>query len=122
MALLDRFLHRRHPENNPTVANSETGSKDMAENTAAFEESETDREKLVSGLTDREYDFYLLLVEGFSPKECAQMLKLRYSDAKACISELFLKLKVSTRAELIINYRGIRKVKEKEINQLIRED
>ena len=116
MALLDRFLHRWHPEYNPSVASCETGSKDMAENTAALEGSETDKEKLVYGLTDREYDFYLLLVEGFSPKECAQMLKLRYADVKACIPELFLKLKVSTRAELIIHYRGIKKVNEKEIN------
>ncbi len=114
MALLDRFLHRRYTENNPPAVNNETGSKVMAENKAALEDSGTDREKRVTGLTDREYDFYLLLVEGFSPKECAQMLKLRYSDAKACIPELFLKLKVSTRAELIINYRGIRKVKERD--------
>ena len=108
MALLNRLLHRKAPEMKWTLKYGDNGSASM-ENTEAASNSEKDKKGLLAGLTDREYDLYLLLLEGYTPRECSDMLEIKYSVTKACIPEVFRKLKVSTRAELIINYRGITK-------------
>lgn len=64
--------------------------------------------KDVSLLTPREYDLYLLLLEGFSLKECAEKLSVKYSTANTHMTAVYKKLKVNTRAELIIKYRNIK--------------
>lgn len=70
----------------------------------------TDDEKreLVSSLTVRERDIYLLLVEGFTLKEVAKQSGIKYSTANTHMTGVYKKLNVNTRAELIINYRDMK--------------
>ncbi|MGI6679675.1 MAG: helix-turn-helix transcriptional regulator [Dehalobacterium sp.] len=66
-----------------------------------------DKQSKVGKLTPRERDLYLLLLEGFTLKECAKQLSIKYSTANTHMTAIYKKLGVNTRAELIINYRGI---------------
>lgn len=59
----------------------------------------------ISQLTPREHDLYLLLLEGFTLKESAKRLGVKYSTANTHMSGIYKKLGVRSRAELIINYR-----------------
>ncbi|MEN6351700.1 MAG: helix-turn-helix transcriptional regulator [Syntrophomonas sp.] len=63
----------------------------------------------VTLLTPREYDLYLLLLEGFTLKECAKQLSIKYSTANTHINSIYKKLGVNSRADLIIKYRSIKK-------------
>lgn len=67
------------------------------------------RQSRVNLLTPREYDLYLLLLEGFTLKECAKQLSIKYSTANTHMTSIYKKLGVNSRAELIINYRSAKK-------------
>lgn len=66
-----------------------------------------ERRERVSQLTPREYELYRLLLEGFTLKESAKQLSVKYSTANTHMTGIYKKLGVKSRAELIINYRGI---------------
>lgn len=59
----------------------------------------------VALLTPRENDLFILLLEGFTLKESANQLDIKYSTANTHITSIYKKLQVNSRAELIINYR-----------------
>ena len=114
MSLLHRLWHRQHQKDDydreqVTDKSTTEVSKEASAYDNALLRLGYDLEERVAGLTDKEYELYLLLVEGFTPKECAKLLNLRESAEQTYMLEVFRKLKVSTRAELIINYRGISK-------------
>ncbi len=56
-------------------------------------------------LTAREKELCLLLVEGYTLKESAQKLGVKYSTVNTHMNAVYRKLGINTRAELIINYR-----------------
>ena len=58
-------------------------------------------------LTPREHDLFLLLLEGFTLKECAERLNVKYSTANTHMTSIYKKLAVNSRAELIIRYRRL---------------
>lgn len=66
-----------------------------------------EKQKKVTLLTPREHELYLLILEGFTLKESAKGLSIKYSTANTHMTAIYKKLGVNTRAELIINYRGI---------------
>lgn len=70
-------------------------------------DAELSKQKRVSLLTPREHDLFLLLLEGYTLKECAKKLTVKYSTANTHMTGIYRKLEVNTRAELIIYYRGI---------------
>jgi DNA-binding CsgD family transcriptional regulator len=61
----------------------------------------------VARLTPREYELYLPLLEGFTLKESAGQLLIKYSTANTHMTGIYKKLRVKSRAALIINYRDI---------------
>ncbi len=63
------------------------------------------KQSKVANLTPREHDLFLLLLEGYTLKESAQQLSIKYSTANTHMTGIYKKLGVNTRAELIINYR-----------------
>lgn len=67
-----------------------------------------DKQRRVAQLTPRENELYSLLLEGFTLKECAKQLSIKYSTANTHMTAIYKKLEVNSRAELIINYRGIK--------------
>lgn len=56
-------------------------------------------------LTLREREFFLLLLEGYTLKESAKRLNVKYSTANTHMTGIYKKLGVHSRAELIIQYR-----------------
>jgi DNA-binding CsgD family transcriptional regulator len=69
--------------------------------------TENEKHELIAQLTPREYDVYLQLLEGYTLKESAKRLSIKYSTANTHMSGIYRKLHVKSRAELIINYRSI---------------
>ena len=80
----------------------------VSEKTPSIEEqtnlTENERKKRIMSLTPREHDLFLLLLEGFTLKESAKQLSVKYSTANTHMTGIYKKLNVNTRAELIINY------------------
>lgn len=58
-------------------------------------------------LTQREREVFRLLVEGYTIKETAQSLGIKYSTANTHMTAIYKKLGVNSRAELIIRYRDL---------------
>ncbi len=66
-----------------------------------------DRLERLDKLTPRERELCLLLVEGYTLKESAVQLKVKYSTVNTHMNGVYRKLGVNSRAELIINYRQL---------------
>lgn len=73
-----------------------------------LELSVMEKKELVKTLTPREKDTYLLLVEGYTLKEIAEQLSVSYSTANTHQANIYRKLGVNTKAEIIINFRNIK--------------
>lgn len=69
--------------------------------------SNEEKINFVEKLTPFEKKVYLMLLEGFTMKETSKQLGIRYFTASSYQRAIFRKLHISTRAELIINYRDI---------------
>ncbi len=63
------------------------------------------KQRQIALLTPREQELFLLLLEGYTLKESAQKLSIKYSTANTHMTSIYKKLGVNSRAELIINYR-----------------
>ena len=71
---------------------------------SASNELKTTKEEC--GLTVREQEIFNLLLAGKEPKEIALSLKLSYSGVNFHIKNLFGKLRLQSRAELLVKYRN----------------
>lgn len=69
--------------------------------------TEDEKRKRVELLTPREREVYHLLLQGYTLKESAKLLSLKYSTVNTHMTGIYRKLEVSSRAEFIINYRDI---------------
>jgi DNA-binding CsgD family transcriptional regulator len=63
----------------------------------------------LAALTQREREVFGLLVEGYTLRETAQQLGLKYSTVNTHMTGIYRKLGVNSRAELIIRYRDYKK-------------
>jgi DNA-binding CsgD family transcriptional regulator len=91
------------------MMNAEKNNNFSVQNAPGNGCGELSSQNQVALLTPREYDLYLLLLEGFTLKECAEQLSIKYSTANTHMTGIYKKLGVNSRAELIINYRAINK-------------
>lgn len=85
-------------------ANTESGCE-ICEKRSGL--SDEDKSMLADSLTPREKDTFLLLLEGYTLKETANRLGIRYSTANTYQTSVYRKLHVNSRAELIIRYRDM---------------
>jgi DNA-binding CsgD family transcriptional regulator len=67
--------------------------------------SHSEKSQLVESLTPREKEAFFILLGGYSLKEAAEQLNVRYSTANTYQTAIYKKLNVNSRAELIINFR-----------------
>lgn len=108
MALFDKFRKMLIPEEKRKKKEQDVGSQHAS---PADEEQVSvplsGRQVWVAQLTPREHDLYLLLLEGFTLKESAKQLGVKYSTANTHMTGIYRKLGVRSRAELIINYRDV---------------
>jgi DNA-binding CsgD family transcriptional regulator len=87
------------------MLNSEKPKESSGLNDSSNGNGEFSKQSKVAQLTPREHDLYLLLLKGFTLKESAQQLSIKYSTANTHMTGIYRKLRVNSRAELIINYR-----------------
>lgn len=114
MALFDRLKNMLRTEdktNNKDLSleHRKKGSRELDQSVYESPIAKTDieKQKLIKKLTPRETDLYNLLLEGYTLKESAVELSVKYSTVNTHMTALYKKLEVNTRAELIIKYRGI---------------
>lgn len=69
--------------------------------------AEDEKQKRFVQLTPHEYEMCLFLLEGFTLRESAKQLSIKYFTAKTYMTGIYMKLGVKSRAELIINYSNI---------------
>jgi DNA-binding CsgD family transcriptional regulator len=74
--------------------------------------SPSEKSQLVESLTPREKETFFILLGGYSLKETAKQLNIGYSTANTYQTAIYKKLNVSSRAELIINYRDMCEARE----------
>jgi len=74
--------------------------------------SPSEKLNLVESLTPREKEAFYILLEGYSIKETAKQLNIKYSTANTYQTAIYKKLNVHSRAELIINFRDLCATKE----------
>lgn len=109
MALFDRLKEMLHTEGKVTevdivLEQKKNSSENLAQ--SVFDDKD-DKVELVNLLTPREAQVFRLLLEGYTLKEVAKTLSIQYSTANTHMTTVYKKLKVSSRPELIIKYRGI---------------
>lgn len=113
MALLDRLKQLLHPEENGSEGRevSERDNIDGKEEASVYGKrlsyAEEDKLQRIALLTPKEHELYLLLLEGYTLKEASTILSVKYPTVNTHMTAMYRKLGVNTRAELIINYRGM---------------
>lgn len=113
MGLFDKLKQRLAPgkpkaaHNGPASAHEADASDEISRSEGKTGSTVSEKQELIARLTPREHDLYLLLLEGFTLKESAKHLSIKYSTANTHMSAIYRKLGVKSRAELIINYRFV---------------
>lgn len=107
MKLFDRLKQILSPKKEKQSPNNTGSIGDASYYGKKLTITEEDRKKRIALLTSREYELYLLLVDGYTLKESAEKLSIKYSTANTHMTGVYKKLGVNSRAELIINYRNI---------------
>jgi len=64
--------------------------------------------KRVKTLSPREYETYLILIEGFTLRYAAEQMGVKYPTANTYVNSIYKKLGISSRTQLIINYKEIK--------------
>lgn len=100
MAVLKKFSKKQMATDS---INQERGGTERTEN-ADF----NDKQARMNNLSPKQYEEFLLLLEGYSLKNVAQKMNIKYSTANTHMTNLYRKLGVNTRAELIIQYRNLK--------------
>ena len=93
-----------HPHNGD-APHTENAIADIARETATMP-ADSEPPDRIAQLTPRERDLFLLLLEGYTLKESARQMSVKYSTANTHMTAIYKKLNVNSRAELIIRYRA----------------
>lgn len=110
MTLLNKLKNILYPDGR--MENSKDSSEqydvDSSKDAPDYEKQmnfmKNDRLRQIALLTPREHELYLLLMEGYTLKECAEQMSIKYSTANTHMTGIYKKLGVNSRAKLIINY------------------
>ena len=108
MTLFDKFRKMLIPEERRKKEVQDVGNQDASPaDGKQLSVTQSGRQVRVAQLTPREHELYLLLLEGFTLRESAEQLGIKYSTANTHMTGIYRKLGVRSRAELIINYRDV---------------
>lgn len=72
------------------------------------EKTEREKQKRVESLTPREYEAYLILLEGYTLRYCAEQMGVKYPTANTFANAIYKKLGIKSKARLILDYRNIK--------------
>jgi DNA-binding CsgD family transcriptional regulator len=92
----------RHDRDAPPIKTTDGEAPPVKE---APDPSDEEQRRRLALLTPRERELFLLLLEGYTLKESAKRLSVKYSTANTHMTGIYKKLNVNSRAELIIRYR-----------------
>lgn len=107
MKLLEAFKNKwtcRHEKDAPQKKGT---INDVAQRKICPEPSISEPSELLGLLTPREKELFSLLLEGYTLKESAKQLSIKYSTANTHMTGIYKKLNVNSRAELIIRFRDV---------------
>ena len=102
------LAHDKKEENTKPAAKRQNTGKNVPYEQEQQEDTQ-EKSARVAWLTAREYMLYLLLLEGYTLKESAKQLGIKYPTANTHMTAIYKKLGVKSRAELIINYRDVKR-------------
>ena len=103
MKLFETFRQKWTPRHERDAPQAEKSVDDVV-GEAAPTLSANEPSEQIALLTPREHELFLLLLEGYTLKESAKQLSIKYSTANTHMTGIYKKLIVSSRAELIIKY------------------
>ncbi len=109
MKLFEAFRHKWTPRHERDAPQAEKTAGNAPPGKAAPELSENEQSRRLALLTPRERELFFLLLEGYTLKESANQLSVKYSTANTHMTGIYKKLDVNSRAELIIRYRDAAK-------------
>lgn len=101
MKLIEVFRQRWKPQQGREAPQAESADDGAPQSEKFSADEPFDRIYLLS---PREYELFLLLLEGYTLKESAKQLSIKYSTANTHMTSVYKKLNVNSRAELIIKY------------------
>lgn len=105
MKWLEAFKQRWIPQHERDAPQAERVSDDAPQGDSSLRLLAGEPFEQLALLTPRERDLFLLLLEGYTLKESAKRLDVKYSTANTHMTGIYKKLDVNSRAELIIRYR-----------------
>lgn len=103
--LFDTLRQRWIPRRGRDGPRIEKMDSEVPQCKSAPESYENERIQRIAMLTPRERELFLLLLEGYTLKESAKQLSVKYSTVNTHMTGIYKKLNVNSRAELIIRYR-----------------
>lgn len=103
--LFKAFRQKWTPLHERGAPQAEKASDNVSQGEASPKLSADEPSGRLGLLTPRERDLFLLLLEGYTLKESAEQLSVKYSTANTHMTGIYKKLNVNSRAELIIRYR-----------------
>lgn len=94
-------LKKIFKKNDTKIAQYDSGN---CRDTVSVEE----KERRIESLSNREYEAYLILLEGYTLRYCAEQMGVKYPTANTYVNAIYRKLGVRSKAQLILNYRNIK--------------
>lgn len=105
MKLIEFFRQKLMPRHVRDVPSIPTTDGEAPPGEKALGPSDNEQVDRLALLTPRERAVFLLLLEGYTLKESAKRLSVKYSTVNTHMTGIYKKLNVNSRAELIIRYR-----------------
>lgn len=105
MRWFEAFMQKWPPRHERDAPQTEGVSDDATQGETYLNSLSGEPFERIALLTPRERDLFLLLLEGYTLKESANRLSVKYSTANTHMTGIYKKLNVGSRAELIIRYR-----------------
>lgn len=105
MKLIEAFRQRWGAQQGRKAPQAESADDGVPQGETTMKLSADEPSDRIYLLTPREYELFLLLLEGYTLKESAKQLSIKYSTANTHMTSVYKKLNVNSRAELIIRYR-----------------
>jgi DNA-binding CsgD family transcriptional regulator len=99
LKLFEAFKNKRMPRHEKDAPRS-------ANETSSAHGLSREASERLDLLTPREKALFFFLLEGYTLQESAERLSVKYSTANTHMTNIYKKLNVKSRAELIIHYRG----------------
>ena len=84
-------------------------SDDVVRGKVVEDTSVKEKMRKINLLTPREYETFLILIEGYTLRFAAEQIGVKYPTVNTYMTAIYKKLGISSRVQLILHYKDIRK-------------